>query len=59
MHDAIDTRLWADNHEQLGRNLGTLFAAVRAGLEKLHTIQWSAPWRSERRRLWADGAPQA
>lgn len=52
MRDEIDSRMWIEHHAAFSRSVGGLFGSLKAGLaslkpalERLHSLEWDAPWR--------------
>lgn len=45
MSNDFDTPAWADHHRDLSDAIRRGLRAIATGLERLHRIQWAAPWQ--------------
>jgi len=49
MRDEMDARIWVEHHEGFSQSLDELFARARIVFDRIHAIQFAAPWRREGR----------
>ena len=45
MRDEIDGRLWAEHGHAFSEGVARLFGEISLSLERLHALQFDAPWR--------------
>ncbi len=50
MSDEFLSPNWARNHGSMSTSIHKLVEAIDAGFRRLVSIQFAAPWRTERRR---------
>jgi hypothetical protein len=48
MRDEMDARLWVEHGAEFSRSLSEAFAKLRIVFERLHAIEFSAPWRGSK-----------
>jgi hypothetical protein len=49
MRDEIDGRLWAEHGHAFSESMTRLFKEIAISLERLHALQFDAPWGREMR----------
>jgi hypothetical protein len=50
MIDNSESRMWADHGHQFSDQVANAFSKAFLAFERLHAIQFDAPWQSQARR---------